>query len=161
MTKLTHAQRDLLTQAAGAETGHIEVTDTACLIMLALIKRGLMISVPQSEGPSRLLITEAGRAAIGDNAAPTAATPPHKRTPKVQPPPAASPSPKGKIPILLGMLQQPSGATIATMMEATGWQAHSVRGAMAGAIKKKLGFAVTSEKTKNGRIYRIVDGAGT
>ena len=43
------------------------------------------------------------------------------------------------------------------MMEATGWQAHSVRGAMSGSVKKALGLTITSEKTQTGRIYRIVD----
>ena len=46
------------------------------------------------------------------------------------------------------------------MMAATGWQAHSVRGAISGAIKKTLGFNVVSEKTEAGRTYHIVqDGA--
>lgn len=40
-------------------------------------------------------------------------------------------------------------------MAATGWQAHLVRGAMSGAIKKGLGLAITSDKTEAGRIYRI------
>ena len=41
-------------------------------------------------------------------------------------------------------------------MEATGWQAHSVRGIIAGAVKKKLGLTVTSEAGEGGRIYRVV-----
>lgn len=48
------------------------------------------------------------------------------------------------------------GATIAELTRATGWQAHSVRGAISGTLKKKLGFAVTSEKTEGkDRIYRL------
>jgi hypothetical protein len=42
------------------------------------------------------------------------------------------------------------------MARATGWQAHSVRGFLAGVVKKKLGFTLTSEKTSWGRVYRIV-----
>ncbi len=50
------------------------------------------------------------------------------------------------------------GATIEEIVEATGWQAHSVRGAISGALKKKLGLAVTSEKVQaRGRVYRIVE----
>jgi hypothetical protein len=45
------------------------------------------------------------------------------------------------------------------MMQATGWQAHSVRGALSGALKKKLALAVISTKTEAGRVYRIVDEA--
>ena len=48
-----------------------------------------------------------------------------------------------------------NGATIEAMVVATGWQAHSVRGAMSGALKKKLGLTILSEKTDAGRIYRV------
>ena len=61
---------------------------------------------------------------------------------------------------VVALLRRPEGATAAQIMEATGWQAHSVRGAIAGSIKKKLGFAVSSEKSEAGRVYRIVKGAG-
>lgn len=67
--------------------------------------------------------------------------------------------PKGKIGLLITMLRQTGGATINAMMIATGWQAHSVRGALSGSVKKAHGLSVTSEKTEEGRIYRIV-GAG-
>ena len=54
------------------------------------------------------------------------------------------------------MLRRPKGATIGQIAEATGWQSHTIRGAMSGALKKKLGLNVTSEKTEGGkRIYRI------
>jgi hypothetical protein len=45
-------------------------------------------------------------------------------------------------------------ASIDEIMTATGWQSHSVRGALAGAIKKKLGLTITAEKTDTGRVYR-------
>jgi Protein of unknown function (DUF3489) len=67
----------------------------------------------------------------------------------------AKPLPKGKVGALIALLRQPTGATVEAMMEATGWQAHSVRGAMSGAIKKNLGLEVTSDKTDAGRVYRI------
>ncbi len=57
------------------------------------------------------------------------------------------------------MLSQPKGATIADLVAATGWQTHSVRGAISGALKKKLGLAVTSERVEDrGRVYRITGG---
>ena len=62
---------------------------------------------------------------------------------------------KGKIAILVDLLRNPDGATIGAMMAATGWQAHSVRGAISGSIKKALGLEVLSEKTDAGRVYRI------
>jgi hypothetical protein len=42
------------------------------------------------------------------------------------------------------------------MMRATGWQPHSVRGFLAGVVKRKLGLNLASEKTKSGWVYRIV-----
>jgi hypothetical protein len=51
------------------------------------------------------------------------------------------------------------GATIKEIMAATGWQSHTVRGAMAGALKKKLGLEVTSEKVEDrGRVYSLQRG---
>jgi hypothetical protein len=56
---------------------------------------------------------------------------------------------------IIGMLQRVEGATIAQICEATGWQAHTVRGTFAGAFKKKLGMTITSDKTQGGvRTYR-------
>jgi len=57
---------------------------------------------------------------------------------------------------LISMLRAPDGATIEEIMTATGWQSHTVRGAMAGALKKKLGLEVSSEKDDaRGRVYRL------
>lgn len=62
--------------------------------------------------------------------------------------------PNSKIDLLINRLRRPSGATLAELTKATGWQPHSVRGAMAGALRKK-GFTVVSEKTDDVRRYRI------
>lgn len=57
---------------------------------------------------------------------------------------------------LIAMLRAPDGATIEEIMAATNWQSHTVRGAMAGALKKKLGLEVTSEKVEDrGRVYKL------
>lgn len=59
---------------------------------------------------------------------------------------------------LIAMLRRAKGATIDEIVEALEWQAHTVRGAIAGALKKKLGLNVVSEKSeRRGRIYRIAD----
>jgi len=58
--------------------------------------------------------------------------------------------------VLIELLRRAEGATLPQMTEATGWQVHTVRGAMAGALKKKLGLEITSEKqTGTDRVYRI------
>lgn len=57
---------------------------------------------------------------------------------------------------LVELLQRPNGATVVELTKATGWQAHSVRGAISGIVKKKLGLNVSTEVVeKRGRIYRI------
>lgn len=57
---------------------------------------------------------------------------------------------------LIEMLRRPDGATVAQIAKALNWQHHTVRGAMSGALKKKLGLTITSEKPEGGdRVYRI------
>jgi hypothetical protein len=59
---------------------------------------------------------------------------------------------------IIAMLRMAGGATIAAMMTATDWQQHSVRGFLAGVVRRKLGLNLLSEPTDQGRIYRIRDG---
>jgi hypothetical protein len=59
------------------------------------------------------------------------------------------------------MLRAPTGATIDAMVHETGWQQHSVRGFLAGVIRKKLGLNLVSAAAENGRIYRITDRAAS
>ena len=59
---------------------------------------------------------------------------------------------------ILAMLRTPAGATIVAIMTATEWQQHSVRGFLAGVVRKKLGLNLVSEQTDKGRVYRIKDG---
>lgn len=70
--------------------------------------------------------------------------------------PARKPRADTKQAQVIGLLRRPEGATIDEIAGATGWQRHTVRGAIAGALKKKLGLDVTSQKTEDrGRVYRI------
>ena len=115
-----------------------------------------------------LVATDAGLAAIGiepegANSAPEGATdaPTDEAAPETPSEPDAAPKRRApregtKQATLIAMLRAPDGATIEEIMAATDWQSHTVRGAMAGALKKKLGLEVTSEKVEGrGRVYRL------
>ena len=67
-----------------------------------------------------------------------------------------STKPATKIETLLKLIKRPRGATLVELQEATGWQAHSVRGAISGTLRKKLDYTVISDETaKRGRFYCI------
>lgn len=58
---------------------------------------------------------------------------------------------------IIAMLREPRGTTIAAIMSVTDWQQHSVRGFLAGVVRKKFDLNLVSELTDKGRIYRIKD----
>ncbi len=67
-----------------------------------------------------------------------------------------STKPITKIETLINLIKRSRGATLAELQKATGWQAHSVRGAISGTLRKKLGLVVTVDGTeKRGRFYRL------
>ena len=71
---------------------------------------------------------------------------------------ASAPRAESKQSQLIAMLRQPDGATIVEIAKALGWLPHTVRGAIAGALKKKLGLKVESEKVDDrGRVYRLAE----
>ncbi len=151
----------------------------------SLIDRGLVHERPAARdeeawreaedgGRHKLVITDAGLAAIGadtdDRPEPkpaTAKVQPRKRKPRSrrslpgrQTKTKASPiriRQGTKQALLIDLLKRKDGATIDDIVEAIGWQPHSVRGAISGALKKKLGLTVESEVVEDrGRVYRIV-----
>jgi DNA-binding MarR family transcriptional regulator len=150
-------------------------------ILKSLLKKGLLAEQPATrdaaawrETPNgerlMLVITDAGRQAVG--VAPdeepgkqlAAAKVPARSRPtrgKKQPPNAKAKRkaarPGTKQSLLIDLLSRRHGATIAEAVKATGWQPHSVRGAISGSLKKKLGLNIASEKVdRRGRVYRIM-----
>ena len=117
-----------------------------------------------------LVATDAGFAAIGietedANPAPVGATDapteqpaPEAATETEAEPQARTPREGTKQATLIAMLRAPEGATLDEIVAATGWLPHTARGAMSGALKKKLGLTITSEKVEGrGRVYAICD----
>ncbi len=160
----------------------------ATTVLKSLLKKGLVAerSAAADEahwretgdgGRTALVITDTGLQAIGvevdrkiSKRSPSTKPRPKQRRRRAEPKPSGS-KPKGrtsppavrpgtKQALLIDLLKRKKGATIEEIVEVTGWQPHSVRGAISGALKKKLGLAVTSEKVKaRGRVYRIVERA--
>jgi hypothetical protein len=69
---------------------------------------------------------------------------------------AASDSKQSRV---IAMLKSPSGTTIAAMMKATGWQQHTVRGFLAGVVRKRLKLKLGSKKVDGKRVYQIASGS--
>jgi len=172
MTNINEAQRQILIAAARTAEGEIDPPADAKLAK-SLIKKGWAVSEPLAEGGGRLMITDAGREVIAVAGEPVSAADGDTRSDEVAESSDPSPAkrargvrksstewPTGKLGILVTLLQRPQGANLEEMTAATGWQTHSVRGAMSGALKKGFGFVIDSRKTEAGRTYRIVaDGA--
>jgi hypothetical protein len=153
----------------------------------ALLKRGLIAETAtdsrtkadaalnriwcnDEDGRAILLhITDAGLAAIGvdpegGDSAPTSADAAPSANAPQDAPAQADTAPKARTPRagtkqaqLIEMLRAEGGATIDEIATALDWRSHTVRGALAGALKKRLGLTITSEKVEGrGRVYRIV-----
>ena len=156
--------------------------DAAEKAVVGLLSRKLVKSVPKTGAlpqweknangePIALVVTEKGLETIGIVKGDPNQPPPvvlakgkpskskalEAPTPKKAPGAKAKPAPRptSKIAKVVEMLRKPSGATIKAIMDATDWQAHSVRGAIAGAIRKKMGLKVVSETRGDERVYRI------
>ena len=93
--------------------------------------------------------TSAARASAAKPSPQTTSEPKNKKT--------ASGSKQSRV---VAMLRSPDGTTIAAMMKATGWQQHSVRGFLAGVVRKKLKLKLNSKKIDGARVYSVNDGDG-
>ena len=124
----------------------------------ANIRRGEPLGRETGDGHgTTLVVTEAGLLAIGIEPV-VVKTVVAIRLLETNAPEAKQPKPRSgtKQTMLIVMLQEPNGATIEDIAAATQWQSHTVRGAISGALGKKLGLVVTSAKVEGrGRVYRI------
>ena len=104
-----------------------------------------------------LVVTDAGLLAIGIKPVVVKTTTAiHENASEAPAPKLPKPRTGTKQAMLIGLLQASEGATMDEIVAATGWLAHSARGAMSGALGKKLGLIVTSEKdATRGRVYRL------
>ncbi|MEX1303681.1 MAG: DUF3489 domain-containing protein [Rhodovibrionaceae bacterium] len=188
MPKLTDSQLVILATAAERPDGAVlplakslKLNKGALATVLkSLVKRRLLVERPADKDdtawreaggqPMTLAITDAGREAIGVEPEAAPGTSPASFTTSVASSPAGKSqnlssghsAPKSqsgtKQAKLIALLRRKRGATIAEAGAEIGWQDHSVRGTISGDLKKKLGFAVTSEVEGNrGRVYRIAE----
>jgi hypothetical protein len=145
--QLSSAQAILLRRIAEVGDHPFEIAPRARATARILADRDLL------DGSEDLWrITDAGRVAVGFKpaATPNAVAPPEAETASTSPPRADT-----KAARVIEMLGSPDGVTIAQIAELTSWQRHSVRGFLAGALKKKHGMALTSEPADGGRRYRL------
>ncbi len=159
----------------------------ATTVLKSLLKKGLIAERPAAAdaahwretrdgGRTALFLADAGLQAIGvdvdrktSKQSPSTKARPKQRSRRAERKPSGS-KPKGKTSppavrpgtkqaLVIDLPTRKKGATIEEIVEATGWQQHSVRGAISGALKKKLGLTVTSERVGDrGRVYRIAEG---
>jgi len=117
------------------------------------------VSAPAPKKRTRMARPTAATLASAATPTGTAEDPAVPAAPPTEGPPApAARVTKGAI--MTALLSRPDGASIAELVEATGWQSHSVRGYMAGTLRKKPDITLTSDKTGTERIYRLVAGTG-
>jgi hypothetical protein len=129
----------------------------------SLLKRGLIEELPAND-PDTVWRHDEERGSITLRATPLAYSAlgiteeeiPNTNASTADPAPQKARRKGSKQALLIEMLEAQEGATIQQIVDATGWQPHTVRGAIAGALKKKLSLNVVSEKVEgHDRVYRI------
>ena len=169
--ELSDTHRVILANAAGRENLRVlpvpsTISDNLVAIDSAvtdLLGDGLLAEIPadlsdtiwckrDDAANTTLRITELGLRAMGisqdDDVSQIGD---HHGTPLPEVPPVTS-----KLQAIVALMQRPQGATLEELASATGWQKHSVRGAISGALKKKHSYIISSTLVDGrGRVYRI------
>lgn len=158
MPKLSPAQSLLLRTAARRADGRVIPPDTLrgggrAKVLTALLQRGW---IEPADGGH--VLTDAGYAAIGQQRpAPPDDVQPMETIGDLQLLEGIPVRPGTKLAALVMALRRPQGATSLQLMLATGWQPHTVRGAISGMLRKKLGLSVVLAHNNSGdRVYRVV-----
>lgn len=166
--KLTDTQTAVLKAAANRHDGNIEpLPPTLRGGARAKVISGLLARALVVDADGHHLLTDAGYVAVGKRRpvpkgvqkidAPDALTK-REATHALQKLETTSRTIRSgtKLSAIIEAMRSPGGATIAQMMAGTGWQAHTVRGAISGMVRKRLGYEVVTEKVADGqRAYRI------
>ena len=179
MTNLTPTQSQILSRAA-SRPGNIALPlppglagAAAKMAVGKMVERGWLEEAPANaqrgepiwrelgDGQGTTLVaTEAGLEAIGiDLLAARAAARARKAKPEpvVEAPKPVAVRSGTKQALVIAMLQRPEGATVAEIVERTGWLPHTVRGMISGSLKKKLGLAVVSEVVeRRGTVHKLL-----
>lgn len=157
--KLTDTQTAILKAAAGRPDGNIEPLPSnlrggaRTKVIDGLLARGLVV-----DADGQQLLTDAGYAAVGKRRPTPKGIQKLEATDDLQKLEVTAPTirPGTKLAAIVEAMRHPGGATIAQMMAGTGWQAHTIRGAISGMVRKRLGYEVVAEKGADGqRAYRI------
>jgi stage V sporulation protein SpoVS len=158
LPKLSPAQNQLLRSAARRADGRVIPPDTLrggarVKILTALVQRGWI-----DPAGDDLVLTDAGYTAIGQQRpVPPDDVQPVDTTDDLQLLEGIPVRPDTKLAALVVALRRPQGATSLQLMLATGWQPHTVRGAISGMLRKKLGLNVVLAHNDTGeRVYRVV-----
>lgn len=178
MSKLSPTQERILKTAAKKpeldireHMGDIKSPAIKDKVVESMLKNGLITEGDQ-DGGIAYLISDAGFEAVGarkrkpkatsadkapaEEAKASTTEKPKKPARKAKAKEETAEPKVSKQQIIIDMLKRPEGATLKQMMEITGWQRHSLHGAMAGGLKKKLGLKITSTKESGGEtVYKI------
>lgn len=163
MTKLSPTQEGILKAAAKNPGADIRecMTDLKSPAIREKVLQSMLnhklVEEADQDGGVIYVISDAGFEAIGGKrkAEKTKAEKPKKEARKPKEKEAGEPK-VTKQQVLIDLLKRKEGATVKQMMEATGWQRHSLHGAMSGGLKKKLGLKIKSSKEDGGEtVYKI------